>query len=346
MKLPVYLFFGLIAFQIYASGAPSSTFSIMTYNVENLFDDHDDLGVEDETYLPKSQKQSREHKAKCELLKSKKFKNDCLHLNWNSDVIKKKMRNLSQQILSVDSGRGPDVLILVEIENKNILDQFNRQFLSDAGYKTIELIEGEDTRGIDVAILSRFTVAEKPKLLSLDIFDSRNNRRLKTRGVLRVPMNITSSLVVNIFAVHLPSQGSPTSARTQGLQNLISYLKEESKPWIVGGDFNITQQEDQQSQLIEKYLLEHGSISHLIGCRQCQGTHNFKGSWSYLDMLYFDKRLPSHGVSVDAGSIEVIHIENATDKRGKPKRFTPAKGQGASDHFPLYARLKVDKKIH
>lgn len=340
-----FLIYSLVALLVSLSAWSQTQFSIMTYNVENLFDDQDDTGVDDETYLPLSQKQSATHKKKCERAKNGKFKNECLKLDWNQTVIHKKMQNLSTQILSVDKGKGPDILILVEVENRNILHQFNDGYLSLAKYKTIELIEGEDTRGIDVAVLSRFARAETAKLLALDIFDSRSNRRMKTRGALRVPLTLPDGGTLSIYAVHLPSQGSPTSARIQGLQNIAAFLKKESHPWIVGGDFNITQKEDQQMSLVEKYMLDIGDVSHVLGCKLCKGTHNYKGSWSFLDMLFFDRLLSAHGIHVIKDSIDVIKTSSARGRTDKPKRFIPDKGQGASDHFPLYARLKVEKKV-
>ena len=39
--------------------------TIMTFNVENLFDNEDDAGKTDETYFALSDKQSEEHKATC-----------------------------------------------------------------------------------------------------------------------------------------------------------------------------------------------------------------------------------------------------------------------------------------
>ena len=39
--------------------------TIMAFNVENLFDNVDDPGKEDRTYLARADKQSREHKAAC-----------------------------------------------------------------------------------------------------------------------------------------------------------------------------------------------------------------------------------------------------------------------------------------
>lgn len=319
-----------------------SEISVMTYNVENLFDDQDDSDRDDETYLPINLKQTRAHKEKCKHLSNFKFRKDCYQLDWNQSVIETKMKNLADVILSVDQGKGPDILILVEVENQRVLDQFNQRFLKSAAYKTSQLIEGDDPRGIDVAVLSRLELDGKSKLHSLELGK-------RTRGVLQVPLKLSSRTKLhaklNVFAVHLPSQGSPTQIRVSALKKLSEILKAESGPWVVGGDFNVTDNEDKQEQLIETYLSPLGDVSHRLGCGRCQGTHNYKGKWSFLDILLFDHRLKKMGVSVDANSIKVVTLISGVGKKGKPKRFDPAKGQGASDHFPLYSRLFVQKEI-
>jgi endonuclease/exonuclease/phosphatase family metal-dependent hydrolase len=333
----------LSSFSAMAKVGNGSAFSIMSYNVENLFDDQDDSGFDDETYLPLTKKKSSDHKRKCQRINGFKFKKDCFNLDWNQDVIGVKMRNLSQVILSVEDGKGPDILILVEVENKRILNLLNQNYLKSAEYKTVELIEGEDPRGIDIAILSRFPRQGSAELISLNIFDSESDKKRRTRGVLKVPLRVSHKKVMSVYGIHLPSQGSPTDTRIQGLKSLVSILKKDSNPWLVGGDFNITEKENRNQHLVENYLHPHGRVSHEVGCAICKGTHFYKGKWSFLDMLFFDHRYKEYGLDVIADSIQVISSGLPLGKKGSPQRFIPDKGQGASDHFPIYARLKVEK---
>ena len=55
-----------------------SSLSIMTYNVENLFDTLDDEGKDDKAYLPLAQKQSKDHIESCNKVKVQKWRNECL----------------------------------------------------------------------------------------------------------------------------------------------------------------------------------------------------------------------------------------------------------------------------
>jgi endonuclease/exonuclease/phosphatase family metal-dependent hydrolase len=57
----------------------------------------------------------------------------------------------------------PDILITVEIENRPTLKRFNEQVLEatfEFAYPYFMVIDGNDDRGIDVGIMSRFPIAE------------------------------------------------------------------------------------------------------------------------------------------------------------------------------------------
>lgn len=327
------LFFSLFSFS-------KNEFSVMSYNVENLFDSQHDAGKQDETYLPLGLKQSQTHKSKCKNLSNFKFRKDCYSLNWDDETVITKMKNVSQVILSVDQGHGPDVLILVEVENKSVLKTFNERFLANAKYKTIELIEGDDPRGIDVAILSRFPKAETARLLTLGLQDPRSGKKINTRGVLRVPLKISNAKVIAVFGVHLPSQGASTDVRRQAIESLSGIVNSEKRAWIVGGDFNITQKEDRESQLVSNLLSRIGLVSHIVGCGECLGTHFYKNKWSFLDILIFSHELKTNGIHLLADTIRVVNDRHFTSETRRPRRFNPKTGEGASDHFPIYSRLR------
>ncbi len=57
----------------------------------------------------------------------------------------------------------PDILITVEVENRPTLARFNQQILEaqfGLSYKHFMVIDGNDTRGIDLGIMSRFPIKE------------------------------------------------------------------------------------------------------------------------------------------------------------------------------------------
>jgi len=80
--------------------------TIMTFNVQNLFDTTDDAGKDDKAYLPIEAKQSEAHIAECNEIEVASWRDECLNLDWNEDVLRLKMSVLADAILQVGDGRG------------------------------------------------------------------------------------------------------------------------------------------------------------------------------------------------------------------------------------------------
>ena len=192
--------------------------TVMTYNVENLFDNMDDPGKDDETYLPLSAKKTARHRAKCQQASRDYWVKQCLEVDWSDSKIKRKLGRLADVILQVKEGRGPDVLILQEVENLNILERLRLNHLQAAGYKKSILIEGPDKRGIDVAMLSRLPLKAEPKLheVLLTKIDKKSGKELParpTRGILEARFELPDGKPLTVFGVHFPS---PHSGKKKG----------------------------------------------------------------------------------------------------------------------------------
>ena len=72
----------------------SLEFSVMTYNVENLFDTNDDLNKDDKAFLPLEKKKGIKHIAACKKISVKKWREECLNLNWNEEAKVRKIENI------------------------------------------------------------------------------------------------------------------------------------------------------------------------------------------------------------------------------------------------------------
>lgn len=314
--------------------------SVMTYNVENLFDAEDDPGKDDRAFLPIGLKQNKEHVEACAQLRRERWREECLTLDWNEKVLGRKIRRIGEVILASEEGRGPDVLILEEVENKRVLERL-RVFLSSAGYAPGVLIEGGDARGIDAAILSRLPQARVPVLHEIP------GAPLTRRGVLEAAFRLPDNNVLTVFALHLPSPGSPRSEREAGLRRLNALLgsKGPTEMVVAGGDFNITSSEDAAFGLLDAHLSPNWIIAHRAGCAGCAGTAYYRATenWSFLDMILASKNLDSAGSApwrLLENSVRVVSGAPGQKNRwGAPARFDPVFGTGASDHFPLQATL-------
>ena len=313
----------------------ASEISVMTFNVENLFDTKKDPQKEDYTFLPLEKKSTPVIQDFCKKQKGH-FKKECFNLDWNEKVLNQKMQNLSAVILSVNKGKGPDILMLVEVENENILTQLNKSYLMPADYKTQVLIEGTDNRGIDVALLSRLKIKNKPKLHLLS---------KKSRGLLEVTLTTPEGFPINVYVGHFPSQRNPRSWRKEYVEKTIQILKHnKNEMFVLGGDLNISSQEEKEVGFFKNDFSKVGLVSHLLGCQNCLGTHKYKGKWSFLDTLVFSKNLSLEGNSpyfLDPLSIEVVKKSIIHFKNKTPQRFDPLTGQGVSDHLPFMAVLKL-----
>jgi endonuclease/exonuclease/phosphatase family metal-dependent hydrolase len=350
-----------------ASSSPLSSqrISVMSYNVENLFDTEHDENKEDYTYLPLAAKQQNaEYRRQCEQQTNPWHRKECLETDWNEKLLNKKLSRLAAVIQQVNEGRGPDILILAEVENKNVLEMLRTKYLTHSQYITSELLEGADKRGVDTAILSRLPQWDKARLHTLPLKALTKEGEYSanaTRGILEVRLLLPDGQKAAVFALHLPSQQNPAYLRKQAveylnvLQNQIKTgIESETEPKLIssepiltiaGGDFNISSDEDIELGLFSKTLASQWSVSHKIGCKSCEGTHYFhpKREWSFLDALLFSKTIALDGSgkwNLDPLSVQVPHESRfQTNRYGNPARFDDRASIGVSDHWPIYAEI-------
>ncbi|MCB9024904.1 MAG: endonuclease/exonuclease/phosphatase family protein [Bdellovibrionaceae bacterium] len=331
--------------------------SVMAYNMENLFDTQHDDGTEDHTYLPSSQKTSESHKRICNNIRHGKYRDECLNMDWNENVLNRKMQRLSDVVLQVNKGKGPDILIVEEVENLRVLKMLNEKFLKAANYQTVVLIEGFDKRGIDVGLLSRLPQYKEAQLHKIP-YKGKNDEDQewmdRSRGILQVNLLLPDKTKLSVFGIHFPSGSNPTYWRQQSaayLNQLMKTLPSDVLA-VAGGDFNINASEDSSHKLYQKDLGEDWMVSHLIGCYRCRGTNYYhtKREWSFLDALLFHKNLdPKNGSSnwvVDPGSVGIPNYSVYQKNRFmSPARFEENSPVGVSDHWPIYGVIKPRSSV-
>lgn len=318
---------------------------IMTFNVENLFDTVHDKGKEDYTFLPMSQKNTPAHKSYCASLERQNYRESCLNFDWTEARLEKKMDQLAKTVLQIQGGRGPDLLILQEVENRAVLERWNAGPLKPAGYGAPILIEGTDTRGIDVAIFSRLPLKGKPQLHDLGLM--RKYKRVDTRGVLEAAFELPGGEKITLLGVHFPMPAHPPDWREKSFVFLADLLKKKGKDALVvaGGDFNVPSAEDAQRKTLAKFVQPHWIVSHQVGCAGCMGTMYYppKKEWSFFDMLLLSKKFgdgAKKGWHLDPASVRIpVGYAEQKDAQGTPKSFDLETGQGVSDHWPFYVEI-------
>ena len=314
--------------------AQAASLKFMQYNVENFFDTQFDENTLDYTYLPLAVKKNlKGHEKYCRSLDTNGRKNECLKLDWNEAKFTKKIMNVARVIKAYDStGNGPDIVVMEEVENLNVLNKLVTLGLDKAGYEHRVLIEGDDTRGIDVGLISKFPVV-KAKRHPLVI----DGETRDTRGILEVTLNVNGKTVV-IFVNHWPSQNNPASERVASAKIIEDVSKTLKADLIIAaGDFNTVDHDHPYpfDSLVsfsdaEKEARGSSLVIH-------PGTHYYQGSWSSLDKIFI------HSKSVLEPDFSKFQIFNHSflmkkDSRSGhlvPFRFSHETGEGFSDHLPL-----------
>lgn len=314
--------------------AEAKSLKVMQYNVENFFDTTFDQGTLDYTYLPLATKRTfPNHTKLCQQMGSDNFVKDCLNLDWSVDKFNKKAQNIAKVIKSFDeTNAGPDIVVLEEVENINVINNIVSQGLSNLGYVSKVLIEGEDKRGIDVGLISKYPVVSAkhyPIVLK--------GQTLDTRGILQVTLNVEGKTVV-VFANHWPSQSNPTEERIAAA-TLLSDTADKIKADLIfaAGDFNTLDDESPMPFSYLKNFDDAEQTARHMGVKMFDGTHYYHGVWSSLDHIFI------HKSSKLQGNFQKFQIMNRSfllkkDQRSGdmvPFRADARNGEGFSDHLPM-----------
>ena len=329
-----FLLLTLVSF-VNFSLASNYEFSVMTLNAQNLFDTFDDPKKDDKAYLPIEKKQNNKHKRSCERIKVKSWKNECLFLDWDEETKDIKLKSLVKNITSYNKV-GPDILGLQEVENINILSElFN--LLEPYGYTDYVLLESNDYRGIDNAIVSKYKIVESN--LHYIKFSGEFSDK-DTRPILEAQIQINDKNI-RLYNVHFPSGFHDVSMRIDSLKTLNQLKENQSLPAIAIGDFNVNSKEDIKHKIYESQT-DYWHVAHIEGCDECKGSfyYNYGKSWDFLDTIFISRedRLNYKKDSID------IHrtLENSYSDTGKPIKFNAMTRKGVSDHLPVVAVISLN----
>ncbi|MEM7281285.1 MAG: endonuclease/exonuclease/phosphatase family protein [Pseudomonadota bacterium] len=323
----------------------NSRVSIMTFNVENLFDTTHDEGKNDYSYLPLSTKSDPEHIKRCKEIEVEHWRNQCLYWDWNDRIVTQKLSRIASAIRQIQEG--PDIIVFQEIENRGVLERLRQDYLSDLNYLPSVLLEGNDDRGIDVAFLSKLPLVGEAELHDIVFREISEEREADTRGILKATFSLPDNTLLTGFAVHFPAPYHPTELREDAYNTLNQLL--ESLPGdrlaFAAGDFNTTSTEDQAKKMLRRFVEGDWHVAHQ-SCLNCRGTHYYgpADNWSFLDMILLSRNF---GVSsddswwFDRSSVRLVNDSPyQVTSEGTPARFQLPEPSGLSDHWPLAATIR------
>ena len=123
---------------------------------------------------------------------------------------------------------GADVLGVVEAENRPALDHFNQERLLDP-YEHVMLIDGNDTRGIDVGIMTTAQIEILNMRSNVDVPDpDAPNEHLFSRDCAMFQLRLASSTIVWVLMNHFKSQsgggGEKRKSQANGVRKIVDGL--------------------------------------------------------------------------------------------------------------------------
>jgi len=150
------------------------------------------------------------------------------------------MKNSARVIQEIDA----HILCLIEVEDRPTLSLFNSDLLNIL-YPYNMLLDGNDPRGIDVSLLSKFELGE----IRTNIFDGTPKSRTFSRDCLEVELIMQNGKSIYFLVNHLKSKSGMDQKRNDErrkaqaervLQILQTRYDLKTQYVVVAGDFNDT----------------------------------------------------------------------------------------------------------
>jgi endonuclease/exonuclease/phosphatase family metal-dependent hydrolase len=273
----------------------AGTITLASYNVLNLFDAHDD---------PYSGDAASDSKPRAQL------------------------EALARSIRALDA----DVVALQEVENRGYLQRFVKAMLRDMGYEVV-VFEGNDNRGIDVAVLSRLPIGPVTSHRHVEFSDPNNNPMRFRRDLLQVRVEPEGATPFDVYVVHLKSKGGEAEGgadtrmgEARAINRLLTdRLKDGSQArFVICGDFNDTIDSEPIQTIVGKGDL--GLVTFIKDLPE-DGRVSYNQP-PYLSMIDFIFASPAMAAQYVPGSYRIIG-------GGSPETT-------GSDHNPLVAQFKVN----
>jgi endonuclease/exonuclease/phosphatase family metal-dependent hydrolase len=320
---------------------PPDSILVMSYNLENLFDDVYD-GTEYPEYNPGTE-------------------------SWSAELFHTKLENLTEVVRKAAKG-GPDIIGVQEVENRETLLYWVENYLSKKGYKEV-LVADSPGQAVNVGLISRYPV------VSATSHQATRETGRSLRSILEATIDCNGEKVT-VFVNHWPSKYGGAAATEEGrraaagvVQDRVSAIlaSDPSAQVIVMGDLNLNHDEyrrvngEYQTALIgidDEYPPEYRNTSlfvtrerdeaglygdQLILYSPWYSTH-YPGSYMYQDEWEtIDHFLLSPGLLNRSGfrkkSFRVMTAEFLLTPWGEPDRWFSSRASGYSDHLPLLLTL-------
>ncbi|MDY5858074.1 MAG: endonuclease/exonuclease/phosphatase family protein [Porphyromonas sp.] len=335
---------------------PIDSITLMSYNVENLFDTINDPDTDDDEFTPEGSK------------------------HWSKYRYHQKLKQLARVISHVGGKHWPALICLVEVENRLVLDDLLRHTaLGRQGYR-YEITRSLDPRGIDVALLY---------LPSLLLVEERREHRVqftqdperRSRNLLELKLRLPNNDTLYAWAAHWPSRREGAKASEPFRRDVARLIKlhtdsiyEQLSPeerlrthFAIMGDLNeeahepaikqelgalhhLPAHDDVLSPHLSLYAMMHPDVERHNKRHAPRGSYVYQRSWSQLDHFILSQSLLVHSshtqyISGSARNYFASFLGGKNIVAGYPAPYRTYGGPhymgGYSDHYPIVLRLRL-----
>ena len=318
--------------------------TILSYNVENLFDDVDN-GSEYSSYDPGGE-------------------------DWNIELYHSKLMQISEVIGRAVRG-GPDILAMQEVENSNVLNALKDDYLKGMGYLYSVITPAEDS-AVNTVLLSRIPVT------SYTAHRVSINGKAVGRNIIEANFNYDGKLLT-VFNNHWKSKsGGVEKTEKERLETAALIRRRLSALYsgnpeldiVILGDLNENIDEylrigmTYQTALIpfdaeypeyfaEKSLLITGEMDKASGSdtgfilyspwnnSDYKGSYVYRDSWETIDHFLLNSSLFDNSAFTYSG-FSVIREDFMLTDSAYPRRWNSESASGYSDHLPILLRLVLN----
>lgn len=321
--------------------ASAEGYLFCTWNVENLFDDRDDPDLRDD---------------------------DEDWFGQHPELVALKVDRLAEALLRLGDGRGPDILAIVEVENRRAAEllraALNARLPSELHYTGLAHRDNRTGRRIEPALLTRLPLVDIPGRAGGPSKGRRkyDPRDFGIRRILEARVEVAGA-PLTIFVSHWTSRvtdrtDEKRSAYAEALYDAVLDVlaADPAADVLLCGDFN--DQPDDPSvamglRTVSDPTLVRASdarpyLLNLMAGRDPRefGTYFYSGRWQILDHIVVSPGLlDDRGWRVVPETLRVANDEplrSHADRRpfrfGGPRQEAP---RGYSDHFAVTVRLRV-----
>lgn len=232
----------------------------------------------------------------------------------------------------------PDVMSVIEAEDRIALHRFNREVVKRQGLTYAMSVEGNDDRGIDVGLLSKHPLGR----LRTNCFDKSGNSLIFSRDCLEVEILPAGKPPVHLLVNHFKSKGygaqdTSDAKRKRQAERVVAILGERynlaQDHVVVAGDLN-----DVPGSGPLAPLLAANNLFDVLAARPADDrwTYKYKNQFNQIDFLLVSKPLKDKLQDCGVYRKGMLAVPEA-------ERYPEVKGwdTAASDHGAVWATFNL-----